>query len=250
MALTWSSRRKLLYLIVGGVVLLVLFFVTYQSAFNQAPSCFDGKQNQDEHGVDCGGDICKALCQSEARQPVVLWSRAFQTGQQTYTAAAYIQNPNVGAAARRVGYSFQLFDTQNKLVVEQQGTIDIPPVQTVPIILPNINVGNRAVAKALFAFTTTPAWQKVSGLPSLRVKSQFLARDGSRLSATIANDSSQDAKNIAVTAVLFDASGTARAASKSLLSHIPRHGAEDINFTWPQGVEGIVQAEITTLPAF
>ncbi len=203
MTLSWSRRRKLLYTAVFGVLMLVVFFITYQTAFNQAPTCFDGKQNQDEHGVDCGGSICTLLCTNEARSPVVLWSRAFQTGQQTYTAAAYIQNPNLGAGARQVGYTFQLFDAKNSLVVEQRGKVDIPPVQTIPIVLPNINVGFRTPTKAIFAFTTTPVWQRQEQLPILHVGNQFLSNDASVLSATLLNDSSTDAKNSTVTAILL-----------------------------------------------
>ena len=250
MTLSWSKRRKLLYTSVGGVILLVLFFLTYQTVFNAPPSCFDGKQDQDERGVDCGGSICTLLCQNEARSPVVLWSRPFQTGQQTYTAAAYVQNFNVGAGARRVGYTFQLFDAKNSLVIEQQGMLDIPPVQTVPVVLPNINVGFREPTKAIFAFTQEPVWQKQPQLPTLRVTNQFLSGDASTLSASIKNDSPNDAKNVTITAVLFDGDGVARGASKSLLPVVPRRGSEDVTFTWPGGVSNIVRAEITVLPSF
>ncbi len=249
MALTWSSRRKLLYTSVVGVGMLVVFFLTYQVAFNQAPTCFDGSQNGNERGVDCGGS-CALVCKSEARAPVVLWSRAFKVAPQVYTAAAYVQNPNIGAGAHKVGYTFQLFDDKNILVVERQGTIDIPPVQMVPFIDPNINVGNRTVARAIFAFTQDPVWQKQGSLPILRTGNQYLAADGSLLSATIHNDSPLDAKAVTVEAVLFDASGTARAASKSLIPTIPHRGSQDVTFTWSGGVPDITRAEITVLPSF
>ncbi len=248
MTLGWSTRRKLLYTSVAGVILLVLFFFSYNAAFNQAPTCFDGVQNQDEHGVDCGG-VCTLQCKSETRAPVVLWGRSFKVGPQLYTAAAYVQNPNVGAGARNVGYTFQLFDDKNILIVEQQGRVDIPPVLTVPVILPNINTGNRAAAKTIFSFTTEPSWQKVSGLPELRIGNQNLSADASLLSATIQNNSPFDAKGVTVEAVLFDGSGTARAASKSVLPIIMRRGSQDVTFTWTGGIPAIVRAEITVLPS-
>lgn len=249
MALTWSARRKLLYTSVAGVLMLVVFFLTYQAAFNQAPTCFDGAQNGDEKGTDCGGS-CTLLCTNESRAPVVLWARVFKAGPQIYTAAAYVQNPNIGAGAHKVGYTFQLFDAKNILLIERQGTLDIPPVQTVPFIDPNINVGNRMPVKAIFAFTAEPVWQKQGAVPSLRTGNQYLAADGSLLSATINNDSAFDAKNVTVAAVLFDASGTARAASRSLIPTITRRGSQNVTFTWSGGVPAIVRAEITVLPSF
>ena len=249
MALSWSKRRKFLYTAVISVIVLVLLFTVYVKFFTSAPTCFDGVLNSDEHGIDCGGS-CALFCRDQTRSPVVLWSRAFEVAPNTYTAAAYVQNPNPGAAARAVAYSFQLFDAKNILVMERVGVINIPPVQTVPFIDPNINVGNRTVARALFAFSEEPVWQKVGALPALRVGNQYLAPDGSQLSATISNESVDNADKVTVAAVLFDAGGVARAASRSILARIPHKGSQDVIFTWPGGVKNIIRAEITVLPSF
>ncbi len=251
MALSWSNRRKFLYTAVGAVILAVLLLYTYIHFFTSAPTCFDGKFNGDERGIDCGGS-CALFCKADTRAPVVLWARAFEVAPNIYTAAAYVQNPNPGAAARNVSYSFQLFDAANQLVTERVGTINIPPVQTVPFIDPNINVGNRTVAKALFSFSTNPpvAWTKIGSLPALRTTEQYLAPDASQLRATIINDSIDDATKVTVAAVLFDSSGTARAASRSVLAAIPHKGSQQVVFTWSGGVPNIVRAEITILPSF
>ncbi len=249
MALSWAKRRKFLYTTVISVIAFVILVFVYVQFFTSTPTCFDGKFNGDEHGIDCGGS-CALLCRDETRSPVVLWSRAFEVAPSTYTAAAYVQNPNIGAAARNVAYSFQLFDANNALVVERIGTINIPPVSTVPFIDPNINVGNRTVARAIFSFSQEPVWVRVSGLVSLRVGNQYLSPDGSQLSATLINDSINDANNVTIAAVLFDAQGVARAASRSVISRVPHKGSQNVNFTWPAGVQNIVRAEITVLPSF
>lgn len=249
MALSWSNRRKFLYTAVAAVIAAVLLLFIYQQFFTTAPTCFDGKWNGSEQGIDCGG-ACALFCTNQTRSPVVSWSRAFEVAPGTYTAAAYVQNPNPGAAARNVAYSFQLFDDKNQLVTERTGTINIPPVQTVPFIDPNINVGNRVVAKAIFAFSANPVWTKVGTLPALRTTNQYLAPDASQLRATIVNDSIDDAEKVTVAAVLFDASGTARAASRSVLSAVAHKSSQNVIFTWAGGVPNIVRAEITILPSF
>ena len=249
MALSWSGRRQLLYMTVGAVVLAALLLYVYVNYFTNAPTCFDGAWNGSEQGVDCGG-ACALFCSADTRAPVVLWNRAFEVAPNTYTAAAYVQNPNPGAAARNVAYSFQLFDDKNLLVTERVGTINIPPLQTVPFIDPNINVGNRTVTKAIFSFSANPVWTKVGSLPALRATEQYLAPDASQLRATILNDSIEDARKVTVAAVLFDNKGIARAASKSLLSAVPRKGSAPVVFTWSGGVQNIVRAEITILPSF
>ncbi len=245
MALTWSGRRKALYTSVGGIIALMMLIVVYQTLFSAPALCTDGKQNGQEQGVDCGG-ACSLLCQGQARAPVVSWARAFETAPQTYTAAAYVQNNNIGAGARRVAYTFQLFDEENKLVTDRSGVADLPPVPTVPIIEAGINVGYRTVSRTLFSFSSEPVWVKAGALPRLAVSGQKLAADGSRLEATVSNDSFVDVR-ATVAAVLFDAEGVARAASKSTAT-VPARSSIPIVFTWGAPVPGIVRAEMTLLP--
>ncbi|MDB5225056.1 MAG: hypothetical protein JWL87_8 [Candidatus Adlerbacteria bacterium] len=246
MALSWSGRRKALYTSVVSIIALMLLIFIYQSLFTAPPLCTDRKQNGGELGVDCGGP-CSLLCTGAARAPVVIWARAFETAPQIYTAAAYVQNNNLGSVARQVGYSFQLFDAENKLVVARDGVADLSPVPTVPIIETGINAGHRTVARTIFSFSTEPVWLKAGGLPALSASKQSLSPDGSRLSATIRNDSLVQAR-ATIAAVLFDAEGVARAASKSTVT-IPARGETPVVLTWglvPQ--EPIVRAEITILP--
>lgn len=245
MTLTWSGRRKALYTSVGGVLALMLLIFIYQALFSAPPVCNDGVQNGDEHGVDCGGS-CALLCASESRAPVVSWARAFETAPQTYTAAAYIQNNNAGAGARKVSYIFQLFDQDNKFIVDRTGVADLPPVPTIPIIEMGINVGYRTVSRAIFSFSSDPAWLRAGSLPKLSVSGQKLAADASRLEATVANDSFVDIR-ASVAAVLFDAEGVARAASKSTVT-VPARSSVPIVFTWGTPRQDVVRADITVLP--
>ncbi len=249
MALSWSTRRQLLYYIVAGIVLAILLALGWKVFLTAAPTCSDGIQNGSEKGVDCGG-ACSLICKNTARDPRVEWARSFETDDSIYTAAAYIENPNPGAGARAVRYSFQLFDANNILVVEREGVVDLPPMNRIPIVETNINVGLRAVARTLFSFSYRPVWHTVSeAQPELRLSAQQLAPDGSRLSAMLTNNSIEDAKNVAVAAVLFDAAGVARAASKTTLN-VGRKSSQAIVFTWPQGIPNVVRAEMTVVPSF
>ena len=251
MALSWSTRRQLLYYAVALVLATVLLFIGWQTFFTAPPTCQDGFRNGTETGVDCGGS-CSLVCVSQARAPVLLWARAFPSGPERYTAAAYIQNSNIGAGAKNVRYSFRLFDDKNALVVEREGFIDIPPIQTVPIIETNIDVGNRTVSRTLFEFTSEPVWNTMpaDALPALRITEQNLTADGTRLSASIVNSTLEDVHGVEAAAVVFDQNGVARAASKTRVEKIARQSSEPIIFTWSSGFEGVTRAEITILPSF
>ncbi len=249
MALSWSTRRQLLYYIVAGLACLIIFTAGWKTFLTRTATCSDGLKNGTEIGVDCGG-ACALICKGQARAPVVDWARAFKTDTGLYTAAAYVENPNTGSGARAVRYSFQLFDDKNVLVVERDGIADLPPMTLIPIVESNINVGNRVVARTLFSFADEPTWTKITEpIPSVRLSNQQLESDGSRMSATLTNNSLENINKVVVIAVLFDAEGIARGASKSTINGIPKKSSQPIVFTWPTGVPNIVRAEMTVVPA-
>lgn len=249
MALSWGARRQFLYYAVATAFFIVLLAIA-ASAFSTEPTCLDRRQNGGETGVDCGGG-CALVCKGRARAPALLWARAFQTGAQTFTATAYIQNPNPDAAAKDVPYSFQLLDNAGLLIVEKEGAVTLPPGQIIPVIEPHLSVGQRVVSRTLFSFLAEPTWQKLEAkdMPVLYVVNERLEQDGSRLSADLANDTLKDVSDITVIAVLFDPAGTALAASRSFVSLVPRKSLEPLVFTWPGGVEGVTRAEITIIPS-
>lgn len=254
MAVKWGVRRQILYYIVGVVILAIFLFGVWQTFFKKVPTCFDRVQNANESGIDCGGS-CALLCPNVAKAPTVLWARSFKTAPSTYTAAAYIQNNNVSvdAGAKQVHYSFQLLDSKNILIAEREGVIDIPPAQTVPIVEIGIDTGTREVARTFFNFSDSAplSWNKipVDSVEKLRI-SNTSAYENGRLSASVVNDSFEDAKKVQVVAVLFDIDGVARAASKSTVAKITRRSSATVTFTWPEVVQNIARAEVTVLPSF
>lgn len=254
MAMTWSGRRQVLYSGVGAIVVFVLLIFLYQTFFTSPATCFDGKQNNDETGVDCGGTACSLICADAAHPPVVAWTRSFQTNPGFYNAVAYVQNNNVGAGARNVAYSFTLYDDKNILIGHADGIINIPPAQNTPIIESNINVGNSVVARTLFAFTNDPpaVWNKVptGSYPQLSISQPTHASDYSKLSATLVNSNVADVRGVSVIAILYDQDNTSVATSKSLIPRVAGRSQVPVVFTWPQGVQGVVKSEIIVLPSF
>lgn len=245
-------RRKVLYISVTVLIVGGFLFWIGRSVISKPPTCFDQTQNQQEEGVDCGGP-CSLMCKESVRSPVVLWTRALEIATSTYTAAAYVENPNSakGAGALHVPYAFRLLDQNNVLIIERDGYIDIPPQQKVSIVEPNIDVGSRTVARAFLEFSDEISWNRIpaSSIPTLRVENLSLAQDGSSVSAVLRNLSRDDARSITVTAVLFDAEGVARAASKSTITRVPAQGSQSIVFTWPSPNPTVVSAELIPLPA-
>lgn len=243
----WSTKRKAIYVagalaVLVVVVLVPLFFFLYQK-----PTCFDGAQNGDETGRDCGGS-CQILCSFEAIDPIVVWSRAFKVNEGLYSATAYIENPNINSEAV-TRYEFKLFDQSNKLVATRANTAFLPKNKVFAIFEPNINVGTSTPRRVTFEFTEQPAWYRnLAPSPNIVVTRKVLSGHETRprLDATIENMSSVPLSRIEVAAIVYDDRENAIATSRTFVDRLEVGVAADVVFTWPTPFE--TSEEICRVP--
>jgi len=231
----WAIKRQLLYL--GGVLLflIVVVGVPLFIVFYEGPNCFDGSQNGEELGVDCGGE-CQRLCPFQADDPTVLFSRSFEVKPGLYNAVAYIENPNIGAGVAEVGYVFTLFDRDNLLVAERRGSTFLSPNRTTPVFEAAIATGQRTPARTFFEFTGELEWFRAEDRNSqLVVRDRVLSNPETepRVDATLENTSVEEFRDIDVVAVVFGSDGNAINASKTFVELLPRQATQELVFTWP-----------------
>jgi len=230
----WAAKRKLVY---GGIFVVVIligvgvptFFFLYE-----APTCFDGKQNGTETGIDCGGS-CRNLCQADKQPPTVLWKRIFQVSKGIYTAVAFVENRNVMAGAIRVSYSFKLYDENSIFIAERRGETYILPHDTFVVLESGILTQERIPERIEFEFTKIPDWLSLPPGPVLAVTSKSLRNEMTvpRLEATVSNTSLVTARDVEVTAILYDGRDNAMAAARTYIDEIPKNTSEVAIFTWP-----------------
>ena len=247
---SWGTKRKIMYAGVFIILLGGIFTGLFFGVFYKKPTCFDGKQNAKESGIDCGG-ACRKVCEAEAIAPVVSWARAFETSAGVYNVAAYIENPNINSTAREIPYIFRLFDESNILVYERKGKTDIQQGSTFVVFETNINTGNRRAKYTFFEFTETPDWQITSTSlvsDNLRVKSQNLDQNSKpiKFQAVIENLSLKTINDIEVTVILYNDLGNAIATSKTILDEIGREGEAIASFTWDKLEENATRFEVVT----
>ncbi len=231
----WASRRKATYIGSFLAIIAALAAVPIYQAFQVEPTCFDGKQNQGELGVDCGGP-CSLLCDFQVGSLQVLWSRSFPVTDRYYNAVAYIENPNLDAGVLEVPYLFQLYDAQNVLVTERRGRTFISNTAITPIFEPRIEVGNRTPVRTFFRFEGSMPWRSLTRLREVTIEDQRVLRADSepRLEATIRNATLEDVRNIEVVAVVFNTAGNAIAVSQTAVPLLEQQSTETIFFVWPQ----------------
>lgn len=233
---SWSTRHQFFY--IAGTVTILLFAVALPTFFvvYDAPSCTDGKLNQEEIGTDCGGP-CAVLCKADALGLVTKWQQSFKVKNGIYNSVAYVENPNLDSGIDEISYRFKLYDSQNILIYEKTGKTSIPPKKIFGIFEDNISTGSRIPAHTLFEFLGTPVWEKRLGSePSLVISDKIIASQNGlpRLTALISNKSGSNVYNIEVVAIVYDASDNAVAVSKTIVDTIERGKSSKLIFTWPE----------------
>jgi hypothetical protein len=241
MSLSWSARRKILYFsIVLGALVVALIILIYPH-FNKAPTCFDGKQNGDESGLDCGGS-CQKVCTSQAIQLVTLWARAFEVTPGKYNVMAYVENQNRESGIASINYEFKLYDADNIFIARQSGTTFITSNDRTAIFEPGIMTGNRVPARVSFEWKSVPTWQKVNRTQknalALSTENIVLSNplETPKLEASIVNKTLNDLRALDVYAILYDESGNVITASKTLVDFLAKETSSPVVFTWPQAL--------------
>jgi uncharacterized protein YcfL len=252
--MTWSAKRQVLYASVTILIVAFILFLIIRPYFNKAPTCFDGKQNGEEIGVDCGG-TCQVACTFEVDQVSVRWARAFEVVPGRYNAVAYLENHNQDRVVNAISYRFRFADKDNVYIGKREGIAYIPPSSKFAVFEPAIDLGNSVPVYTTFEFTQNPTWINVTGTKvdqlKILVSDIKLENEDSspRLSAFLKNNSLIEIPEVNVIAILYDAQGNAVNISKTYLDKIEGEESVQVNFTWPQafGTE-IVQKEI--IPVF
>jgi hypothetical protein len=231
--LSWSVRRRLIYLAMALVIVAIAVVVTF-IIFQKPPSCTDGKQNGDELGVDCGGS-CSGVCVTEIVPLKILWFRLFDLGRGKYDVAALVKNPNPKHGASEIKYIFRLWDKDNLLINSKTGTAFANPKEDLLIFVSRVEVGKKIPTRISFEFEASPLWQKIDRVPPQLTFSnkRFTNEPTPRLVATIKNNSIMAVNGIEVSAILSDADQNAVAVSATFVEELPAGESQEVSFTWP-----------------
>ena len=228
-------------IVVVGAIGFPAFFYFYK-----APTCFDGKRNGGEQGIDCGGS-CVKLCASAFLSPKIDWTRYEEIAPGVYNLAAYIENPNTEAVAVDVPFHMALYDAAGIKISDTSGMVTLPPHRNTLAFLPAVRVGQSSpAAMPFFEFTAGPDWNKqVDPLIDLVVgEKQFTDESaGASLQVALQNIGVQKIPSLKVNVILYDKDNNAIGFSQTVVDGIAGKGGAMAPFTWPTGFGGKVISE-------
>jgi hypothetical protein len=250
MGMTWGSKRQLIYAsIVGTVLLGIGLWIGYPYFQNEA-TCFDGKQNGNETGADCGGS-CKLACTFEVDQISLLWARSFRVDDGRYNAVAYLENQNPNTAVYKVKYRFRFADKNNVYIGSREGETFIPSAGRFAIFEPMLGIGYSVPVYTTFEFLEQPVWEKVAKdkIDQLKVLISDINLENAdtfpRLSASMENTSLFSIPDITAIAILYDEWGNAINVSQTYFEQLGPEQRVKLNFTWAEPFEReVIRTEI------
>ena len=157
--MSWAQKRRLIYISIIVLVFLLAVVLPTIIHFYKAPTCFDKKQNGTELGIDCGGS-CTLLCSVQYAPLIVKWQRFAKVNDGVYNVLAYIENPNIGAIAENLNYSFKMYDSRGILIAERFGKTFAPANRIMAVFEPELSTGNRLPQRVEFSFSNQAVWFK------------------------------------------------------------------------------------------
>jgi Mg-chelatase subunit ChlD len=235
--ISWAIRKKFLIISIVVLVILVGFVGGYELFLKKPPSCFDGVQNGNELGVDCGGS-CAKLCSTEVKNPIMRWDpRVFKVSDGNYSVLVYFENQNVNAVVLNAPYTIHLLSQTGAVIEERKGTISIPKHTTFAILETGFSSPKVVPSKADFSWDSALNWQRDdSPVPDISVDNKSLtsADTKPRIDATVSNKSLSNIPALELIAIVTDGAGNAVGASKTIVKDFSSGQTVPITFTWPE----------------
>ncbi|MEK7596406.1 MAG: hypothetical protein AAB564_02585 [Patescibacteria group bacterium] len=237
--LNWRAKRQIFYLaIFAALALAILGAAIFW--FSSEPTCFDGRKNQKEEEIDCGGP-CGKKCAGETKNPAVLWSRAIKTSDGIYDAAALVENPNIFAGIQSLPYKFKLYDQRNVLVGVREGEIFVNPAERFMIFEPGIVTKEKIPARAVLEMAAKEEidWVRIEkNPPNFSVEKKTFYKDPFPfLEVKVHNRSLTSFPEVYVNAVIYDKDNNVQAASQTVLDAVEPDALRFAFFTWQKPFE-------------
>lgn len=182
----------------------------------------------------------------EAQKLSVLWTRFFEIRNGFVDVAALIQNPN-NFGARKVAYSFKIYDKNNILIAVKEGETFLRALERFIIFEPNVPISERIPGKATIDIKDITFQQNyLDPRPKIDVlgTERFLENAFPRILVNIKSREDRSLENIEATIVIFGENQNAIAVSRTQFPFLGIGEERLLTFTWPQALNGVFATEV------
>lgn len=242
----FRSRRQFLTLFILALILAGAGFLIYRAGAPQ-PTCVDGRRNQGEERVDCGGP-CISCAFRNKKDLEVFWVRAVPTQEDRYDAAAQIKNPNVKVGVARFEYEFMLRDEKGIGVASRRGRSFIYPGEIVHLAEIGLAAGRPVADAAIrlenieWVVTDTIAPDVIASNREYRIEVENGLRQ-SVARANLQNRTIADIPELIVRALLLDENGNLLGVHGTVVERMDAGATLPVEFRWP----GVLAESVASL---
>jgi len=244
-----SRGIKQFFVICTYFVITILLGVMIYYSFIKAPeTCFDGKQNQNEQAMDCGG-VCQLACKEIVTgEEIQFQETAFiRSGENRYDILGKIHNPNSEVGATSFTYTASLLDSAEKVLATHSGTGYILPLETKYILDFNLDISVAPTTVSIHL--SDVQWVRFSGYQEKPAVSIYQKRYDQISSGTgfsevfglLSNESSYDFRSLIVQIILRDSTGKPLALNSTEMNTVRSHENRDFRLVWPSAFPGAVE---------
>jgi hypothetical protein len=235
------------YLLILGGLAWGIYSITLKSA----PSCFDGRQNGDETGIDCGGPCIS--CDIKNLKPLIVSPVIQFSSDRLYSVSAEIQNLNTKFAVQSFDYEINFYDKPldvagKKLLqsIKRKSFIYAGEIKNIIEAGVKITTGIPASAEIKIDANNIVWKDKKDFFPPLNVEikdiSAALEDNQVKVSGYVANENNFSISRVVINAFLIDKMGVKIGVSKTELQNIGPFMRE--NFEIPILITKTLQEQI------
>jgi len=242
-----KSKRIVISVIYVVIFLLLVSMVAYK--LKPKPTCFDGKLNQNEQGVDCGG-VCAKQCEVVAEENLQVSETGFVASgiAGKYDLYGQVYNPNPFFGSNEFIYKFTIKDASGKIIVEKQGVSYILPGERKYLIEGNVELADvlgtaeLSLSDIKWVQFTAGDYQK----PELKIVNKVYSEitsgvNFSEATGLLKNESQFDFASIKVQIILRSLEGKIIALNSTQMNVVKAGENRDFRTFWPNRFPGEVR---------
>ena len=243
-----DQKKLIISLIYGVIFILILIPVIFKLIPND--SCSDGKQNQDEGGIDCGG-VCQIKCEVRPDGNLVFRSTGLtETGiSNKYDVYSEVQNTNEGYGSSSFDYTFNLKDENGNILAKRDGTGFLFPKEKKYLI--EIGIDSSAYPAKVELEIKNIVWKDFVGVEKpqlILVNKNFYELDQnlgtSDAIGLLRNESPFDFNEIKIQAIVKDNSGNIIALNSTKINTVQSGESREFKVIWPKRIYQVGDMEI------
>jgi hypothetical protein len=236
------SLIVLSYLGLFTIIGLALYFWLTPKA-----TCSDGKQNQNEKEIDCGGS-CAPCKINYAEKELIVGEKAFVSGgNNTYDVVVKVSNPNDAVGATSFHYVLNLKDATEKVIATSEGDDYILPADSKYVVQIGLSTLDNTIPTQAEFMISDATWSQLGKVekPQISVYDRKFGPDfggvSSKAEGLIRNESAFDFKKIKLVVILRAENGEVLGVSTTEEENVRAGMESGFALTWPYTFPAVVR---------